>query len=97
MPAGSATTGNSNFASYVLNKPYALKLATTIKGSNGQGLAAPSGGKTPGAEGRRCRSEIYRGKMAGDRRRKIKLRMTKNEEPCWLCGRAGFSKIDDLW
>src|SRR5438105_6052264 len=48
VPAGSATTGNSNFASYVLNKPYALKLATTIKGSNGQGLAAPSGGNPSG-------------------------------------------------
>ena len=22
--------------------------------------------------------------------------MSENEEPCWLCGRAGFSKIDDL-
>jgi len=22
--------------------------------------------------------------------------MGENEEPCWLCGRAGFSKIDDL-
>ena len=22
--------------------------------------------------------------------------MAENEEPCWLCGRAGFSKIDDL-
>ena len=22
--------------------------------------------------------------------------MPENEEPCWLCGRAGFSKIDDL-
>ena len=22
--------------------------------------------------------------------------MPENEEPCWLCGRAGFSKIGDL-
>ena len=45
---------------------------------------------------RRCRSAIYRGKMAGDCWRILKLRMSENEEPCWLCGRAGFSKIDDL-
>jgi hypothetical protein len=39
---------NSNFASYVLNKPYALKLATTIKGSNGQALTPPTGGNPTG-------------------------------------------------
>jgi hypothetical protein len=44
-----ATGGsNTNFTTYVPNKPYAVKLASTITGSNGQALALPSGGNPSG-------------------------------------------------
>jgi len=41
-------TNTSNFASYVPGKPYAVKVASTITGSNGQALVLPSGGNPSG-------------------------------------------------
>lgn len=47
-PPVPANGAGSNFASYVLKQPYALKLASTIKGTNGQALTLPTGGNPSG-------------------------------------------------
>lgn len=45
------------------------------------------------------KGEDYRGKNGRWQRpdgQSEDCEWAENEEPCWLCGRAGFSKIDDL-